>query len=68
MQTGNLETALNVTRRLGLPVMPQQRIAVLDVSKNLRSALNHSVLTKQSQSVLPEDLMASATLLTLIAE
>ena len=64
LQTSNLNSALNLTRRQGLPVMPQQRDAILDISISLRNALNHS----SELSIHPEDLRTSTTLLTLIGE
>ena len=64
VQTSNLNRALNLTRRQGLPVMPQQRDAILDVSISLRNALNHS----SELSIHPEGLGTSTTLLTLIGE
>jgi len=72
VQISNLDSALNLTRRQGLPVMPQQRDAVLDVSISLRNALNCSsepvARNNQSFSIHPEDLRTSTTLLTLIGE
>lgn len=70
VQTSILGNDLSVTRRHDEPVSQQQRSAVMNISINLRNALNQSVLAKENQSlsVLPQDLKTSAKFLTLIAE